>query len=107
MRAQNALILRHDTHLDVLLDRLKETRIAGIIDAIIAGCRTPSPFPAEDVKYAIDLGLITEENGILQIANPIYQEVILKDISLYLIARRESPGTKKSSIKPKKLAHLR
>ena len=80
-QARDALILRRDTHLDVLIDRLKEERIAHIIDAIIAGKRRPTPFPSEDVKYATDLGLITEQNGILQIANPIYQEVIPRELT--------------------------
>lgn len=79
--ARDALIARRDTHLDVLIDRLKEERIAHIIDAIIAGKRTPVPFPSEDVKYATDLGLITEQNGILQIANPIYQEIIPRELT--------------------------
>ncbi len=81
VRARDALILRRDTHLDVLIDRLKEERVANIIDAIISGKRTPVPFPSEDVKYATDLGLITEQNGILQIANPIYQEVIPRELT--------------------------
>lgn len=80
-RARDALILRRDTHLDVLIDRLKEERVAHIIDAIIAGKRRPVPFPSEDVKYATDLGLITEQNGVLQIANPIYQEVIPRELT--------------------------
>lgn len=79
VQARDALIMRRDTHLDVLIDRLKEERVAHIIDAIIAGKKTPIPFPSEDVKYATDLGLITEKNGILQIANPIYQEVIPRE----------------------------
>lgn len=54
--AKDALILRRDTHLDVLIDRLKEERVARIIDEILAGARKPAPFPAEDVKYATDLG---------------------------------------------------
>ncbi len=81
VRARDFLIYRRDTHIDVLIDRLKEERIAHIIDAIIAGKRTPIPFPSEDVKYATDLGLITEQNGILQIANPIYQEVIPRELT--------------------------
>lgn len=80
-RAREALILRRDTHLDVLIDRLKEERVAHIIDAILAAARKPTPFPSEDVKYAIDLGLISEQNGILQIANPIYREVIPRELT--------------------------
>ncbi len=78
-QAKDTLILRRDTHLDVLIDRLKEERIARIIDAILVGARKPTPFPTEDVKYAIDLGLISEQKGILQIANPIYREVIPRE----------------------------
>jgi hypothetical protein len=81
LQARDALILRRDTHLDVLIDRLKEARVANIVDAIISGKQTPVPFPSEDVKYATDLGLINEENRILQIANPIYQEVIPRELT--------------------------
>lgn len=80
-RARDVLIFRRDTHIDVLLDRLKEERIANIIDAIIVGKQRPTPFPSEDVKYAIDLGLISEQDGVLQIANPIYQEVIPRELT--------------------------
>jgi hypothetical protein len=79
--ARDVLIARHDTHIDVLIDRLKEPRIAHIIDAIISGIQKPSPFPSEDVKYASDLGLISLQNGTLQIANPIYQEVIPRELT--------------------------
>lgn len=96
IKARESLILRRDTHLDVLIDRLKEARVAHIIDAIIAGKRTPTPFPSEDVKYATDLGLISDQNGVLQIANPIYQEVIPRELtSTSLIAQRKNPGIKK------------
>lgn len=80
-RAREALILRHDTHLDVLIDRLKEERVANIIDAVLAGLRKPTPFPAEDVKYAMDLGLISQQKEGLQISNPIYREVIPRELT--------------------------
>jgi hypothetical protein len=80
-RARDTLILRRDTHLDVLIDRLREKRVADIIDAIISGVEAPSPFPIEDVKYACDLGLICEKNGMLQLANPIYSEVIPRELT--------------------------
>mgnify|MGYP001166118169 CR=1 FL=1 len=80
-RARESLILRRDTHLDVLIDRLKEERVAHIIDAILVGAKRPTPFPSEDVKYAADLGLISQQNGILQIANPIYREVIPRELT--------------------------
>lgn len=81
MRAREELILRRDTHLDVLLDRLQEERVVNIIDAILAGKRKPDPFPTNDVKYASDLGLITKREGMIAIANPIYQEVIPRELT--------------------------
>ncbi len=81
VRAREALILRQDTHLDVLIYRLKEKRVADIIDTIISGEKSPTPFPSEDLQYATDLGLISEQNKILQIANPIYQEIIPRELT--------------------------
>ncbi len=75
-RARTALILRSDTHLDALSARLNEDRVCHIVDAIIAGKSTPENFPEDDIEYVIDLGLIVRHEGTLQIANPIYQEIL-------------------------------
>lgn len=96
--AREELIIRRDTHLDVLLDRLKEARVAHIIDAIIAGQRRLGLFPADDLKYATDLGLVSMCNNELKIANPIYQEIIPRELTL---------GTVKKEKKQKRSAHQR
>lgn len=57
VRARDALILRHDTHLDVLIDRLKEERIANIIDAIILGSARQSPFLRKMLNMPLIWGL--------------------------------------------------
>lgn len=80
-RARDALILRRDTHIDVLIDRLKEERVAYIIDTILAGKRKPTSFSTDDIKYATDLGLISKQEGIMRIANPIYQEIIPRELT--------------------------
>ncbi|MBM3198015.1 MAG: ATP-binding protein [Chlamydiae bacterium] len=73
-RAREALIKRCDTHMDALLDRLNEPRVRHIIDSIISGGGEDQEFPADDLQYIQDLGLITKQG--LTIANPIYQEII-------------------------------
>jgi len=73
-KAKEALIGRRDTHLDALTDRLKETRIRRIIDAIISGDTGPADLSTDDLQYVRDLGLITQKG--VAIANPIYQEII-------------------------------
>ena len=60
-RARETLILRRDTHLDVLIDRLKEATSRPYHRCDYCGKTNTDPFPSEDVKYATDLGLITEQ----------------------------------------------
>ncbi len=79
-RARNTLILRCDTHLDALSQRLNEERVCRIVDAIIAGRSTPENFPEDAIQYVIDLGLIVRTTGMLQIANPIYQEILPRSL---------------------------
>lgn len=80
-KAKETLIARRDTHLDVLIDRLQEPRVRRIMDDVISGKGAPEDFPVDDIKYVKDLGLIVElRNKVLTIANPIYQEVIPREL---------------------------
>lgn len=78
-RAKEALIKRRDTHLDVLIDRLQEPRVRAIMDMVIQG-QEAQDFPMDDISYVIDLGLIRRDQRNLVIANPIYQEVIPREL---------------------------
>ncbi|KKS68372.1 MAG: hypothetical protein UV38_C0002G0241 [candidate division TM6 bacterium GW2011_GWE2_42_60] len=80
-RAKEELIKRRDTHLEVLVDRLQEPRVRAIIDAIITGTDTSLDFPSDNIQYALDLGLIARRNNNLVIANPIYQEVLPRELT--------------------------
>ncbi len=80
-RAKEALIMRRDTHIDVLVDRLEEPRVANIIDLVLHGSSQAVSFNDDDVKYVQDLGLIKRGNFI-EIANPIYQEIIPRELSM-------------------------
>jgi hypothetical protein len=73
--AKEQIILRRETHLDQLNDKLQEPRVRRVIAPILAGENTPDKLPDDDVQYVHDLGLISVR-GQLRIANPIYQEVI-------------------------------
>ncbi|MCF7899306.1 AAA-like domain-containing protein [Candidatus Babeliales bacterium] len=80
-KAKEVLIKRRDTHLDVLVDRLHEPRVRNIIDAIITGIDTSVDFPIDDIQYVIDLGLVSKRENNLIIANPIYQEIIPRELT--------------------------
>ena len=80
-RAKETLIARRDTHIDQLVHKLQEPRVRKIIDAIISGKDVPEEFPIDDISYVIDLGLVTKHNQKLHISNPIYQEIIPRELS--------------------------
>ncbi len=81
-QAKETLILRRDTHLDSLIDRLKEDRVRRVIDPIIRGTDCPQDVSTEDISYTTDLGLVTTRDEKLQISNPIYQEIIPRELTL-------------------------
>jgi hypothetical protein len=74
--AKEALILRRDTHLDSLIERLREPRVRGVIEPILAGETLSGDVLNDDVQFAVDLGLVKRTPRGLAIANPIYREVI-------------------------------
>ncbi|MEA1933930.1 MAG: ATP-binding protein [Thermodesulfobacteriota bacterium] len=79
-QAKENLILRRETHLDQLADKLKEDRVKQIISPMLAGTDVQE-LPVDDIDYCIDLGLIKKEAQALVISNPIYTEIIPRQIS--------------------------
>ncbi len=73
-QAKEQLIIRRDTHIDSLFDKLNEPRVRGIIDAIISGKAELACVSPDDVQYVRDLGIIKPKE--FAIANPMYQEII-------------------------------
>ncbi|MEM8524450.1 MAG: AAA-like domain-containing protein [Bacteroidota bacterium] len=80
--AKERLILRRDTHLDQLADKLREERVKRIIQPILSGKKETTKHRPDDVQYVRDLGLIhLDTNGKIQIANDIYKEIIPRELS--------------------------
>jgi hypothetical protein len=75
-QAKERLIERQDTHLDSLAERLREPRVRAVIAPILAG-ETLADVPPDDIRFVLDLGLVRlVDGGGLEIANPIYREVL-------------------------------
>ncbi len=75
-RAKELLILRRDTHIDSLAERLREQRVRRIIEPMLVG-EIPGELPDDDRRFILDLGLLTiGPGGALEVANPIYKEII-------------------------------
>ncbi len=80
LQAKNQLILRRDTHLDSLVDKLKEDRVKHIVQAIINGDHIVFDILDDDIAYVRDLGIVKESDP-LEFANPIYAEIIPRVMS--------------------------
>ena len=78
--AREALIQSRATHLDQLVDKLKEPRVHRVIGAILSGTQNEDRIPVDDMQYVADLGLVTVKPG-LRIANRIYQESIPRELT--------------------------
>lgn len=92
-QAKEAVIRRRDAHFDSLAERLREDRVRKVVEPILLGGIVPE-MPEDDFLYAIDLGLVQETKASgLQIANPIYEQVIPR-----LLGRKID--TSVASIKP-------
>jgi hypothetical protein len=80
---------RRDTHIDSLLERLKEPRVRKVIEPLLAGVRGEVSMADDDTQYCLDLGLVTPERinrggrpeG-LRPANPIYHDVIVRTLGV-------------------------
>ena len=81
-QAKEALILRRETHLDQLGDKLREERVRRVIGPILEGTSVETDFRFEDMQYVMDLGLIRRlPGGELQISNGIYREVVPRELT--------------------------
>ncbi|MDR2119680.1 MAG: AAA-like domain-containing protein [Tannerella sp.] len=78
--AVQTIIMRRDTHIDSLLERLKEERVRRVIEPIITGEDFVGRL-SDDYLYVRDLGLIFETREGLKPSNPIYAEVIARTLN--------------------------
>jgi hypothetical protein len=77
-QAIQTIILRRDTHIDSLLERLKEERVRRVIEPMILGEYVERQ--TDDFQYVRDLGLIRTSPHV-EPANPIYAEVIFRTLN--------------------------
>ena len=78
--AREMLIQSRATHLDQLIDKLKEPRVHRVISAILSSANDETDIPPDDIQYVADLGLITNRPE-TRISNRIYQETIPRELT--------------------------
>jgi hypothetical protein len=75
IQAKEELIQRRDTHLDSLIDKLREPPVKRVMTAIINGEAPTFDDLNDAISYTRDLGLIAPKPPV-RFANPIYQEIV-------------------------------
>ncbi|MDM8525370.1 ATP-binding protein [Desulfococcaceae bacterium HSG8] len=91
-QAVQNIILRRDTHIDSLLERLKEERVRKIVEPVIIGDVGDYDLLDDDYQYVLDLGLLCESEKRLVPSNPIYAEVIIRTLSFGSQKKMEALG---------------
>ena len=81
-KAQERIIYRRDTHIDILIDKLREERVRNVIAPMLANedGEVEQHLKDDDIQYVIDLGLIVRDKP-LRVANAIYKEVIPRELT--------------------------
>ncbi|HYU31514.1 MAG TPA: hypothetical protein VEW48_05080 [Thermoanaerobaculia bacterium] len=95
-KAKEILIERRDTHLDSLIDRLREPRVRRVLEPVLAGEFLAPDVLDDDIQFVEDLGLVARSVG-LEIANPIYREIIPR--ALTAVTQRSFPPIRASFTK--------
>jgi hypothetical protein len=80
--AAETLMQRRDTHIDSLLERLKEPRVRAVIEPVLHGGDYAVDPLHDDTRYCLDLGLLVlDPKSGLRPANPIYRDVMVRALN--------------------------
>ena len=80
--AKEAIVRERGTHVDSLMERLKEPRVRRVVEPVILGAARSAPRNDDDYRYVLDLGILREnENYALVPGNPMYAEILLRYLS--------------------------
>ena len=77
--AKERIIRARGTHVDSLMERLKEPRVRRVVEPVILGKMQGAPRNDDDYRYVLDLGILREDGkGSLVPGNPMYAEIMLR-----------------------------
>ena len=79
--AREQMVMARETHLDALAYRLEDERVRWMIERLMTGEPDASLAEGEAFRLCLDLGLVTIKDGVPIIANPIYREVIARELT--------------------------
>jgi hypothetical protein len=79
--AREQMVIARETHLDALAYRLEDPGIRKIMETLLSGGFDPGLVESDTYRLCTDLGLVTREKGTPTVANPIYREVLARQMT--------------------------
>jgi hypothetical protein len=98
--AKEQIILRRETHLDQLVDKLKEPRVQAVIGPMLEGVDLAQTVAQDHIQYVVDMGLIRRGPDGLEMSNPIYREVVPRELNFVSQLSLESTSQPAWYIRP-------
>jgi hypothetical protein len=80
-QAREQMILARETHLDALAYRLEDPAIRRVMESLLTGEPDTRLASGEPFRICLDLGLVALERGTPVVANPIYREVLAREMT--------------------------
>jgi hypothetical protein len=80
-QAREQMILARETHIESLAFRLKDPNIRYVIEKLLTGEYASDLLNSDAFQQCLDLGLVANNDGEIGVANPIYREVLAREIS--------------------------
>ncbi|MDR2423487.1 MAG: AAA-like domain-containing protein, partial [Prevotellaceae bacterium] len=81
LEARQQMVMARETHLDALAYRLENPEVRRLMETLMSGEPDISLADSEGFRLCLDLGLVTIERGTPQVANPIYREVLARQMT--------------------------
>ena len=79
--AKEKIIRERGTHLDSLMERMKEPRVRSVVEPVMLGGMVNFDELQDDVRFVLDLGILKMDGKVLAPANPMYAEIIGRYLS--------------------------
>ena len=85
--AKEKIIRERGTHLDSLMERMKEPRVRRVVEPVMLGEMTSFDELQDDVRLVLDLGILKMDGKVLKPANPMCA-LTLRDGRSWILSRR-------------------
>jgi hypothetical protein len=92
--ARKQMIEGRETHLESLAYRIEDPQIRGVMESLITGEPDIRLAAGEPFRLCLDLGLVSIEKGTPVVANPIYREVLARQMTFGTQLAIPEPGWK-------------